>query len=170
MQRAMSAHLPRVLACLACEYVRSRTRDPWLVGLAGEFVCAIVDEQYVLGAARGGHAGILRTLRMRRALWDLVLCEACAAGNIHVARLAIARGAACVNQALFHACRNEQLQAAAMLLARGATNALDCLRTACLWGKFDAARLMMEHGASDNQFMERAVAMGHTHFSAFTSK
>lgn len=154
MQQAVSAHLPRVLASLACAFATARTRDPWLVGCAGEFACAPVTAEYVLGAVRGGHVGILRTLRMPKALWDLVLCEACSVGRTQVAGLAISRGATCLNEALFHACRSDQLQAATMLLARGATNALDCLRTACLWGQFDVAKFLMEHDA---------MLRGHTH-------
>jgi hypothetical protein len=154
-------HLPRVMAQLTVQYVRSQQRDEHSIGLAGEGEHANSGEPYVNGVATGGHLALVKRVATDM---DHLLKVGCRYGHMHILHFALAqkREFAAVNWGLACACRGGHLQAATLMIAHGARSFDEALYLACRSGHLRLANLLIEYGATNfNEALDPACFNGH---------
>jgi hypothetical protein len=138
----VGAHLPKVLASLATQYMTATRRTWKRIAMAGEYETC------------------LNNLIVEQA--GLCLRAACRAGHPHIVSAMIAAGVTYLEWGLRDACRGNQLALIQFMIAKGASDWDFALAGACRGGHTALVQIMMQRGAKAwNDGLEEACRGGH---------
>jgi hypothetical protein len=175
---AVCAHLPACLADVSVAFVMAKNRTREAIGLAGEAENADRSDDFLRGAALGGHLFLVSTKRghifYERNWVCNVFRAACLAGQLGVVRYAISRIRRSMllrfvltseedfwDEALKIACCGGHIAVAKLMIANGARNFGDGLVEACSRGHANIAKMMLVHGARNvNSAYREALRAG----------
>jgi hypothetical protein len=148
----VEAHVPRVLAQLAVQFMTCRDNSVKRRIRCGEMVniADVCPNVALREACRGGHAQLVKQLIAQGATdWESGLQGACRGGYGALVHQFIVRGASNWNAAMLEACRGGHAPIVELMVSRGATRWSCGLSAACRGGHQQVALTMITKGGND---------------------